>query len=67
MKQYGLYNVKDYEQCVYFGTIKEIATYLKLKPQTLLAYLCRRKHNNKLLLNRCYELIEIKEQNNNLK
>lgn len=59
MKQYGLYNIEDYDQCTYFGTIKEIAAYLKLKPQTLRAYLSRKKKNNKLLLSFKYELIEL--------
>ena len=61
MKQYGLYNMENYEQCVYFGTIKEIAVYLKRKPQTLRAYLSRVKKNDKLRLSFKYKLIEIEE------
>ena len=46
MKQYGIYNIKDCEQCEYFGTKKEIAKYLGLNVSYLSAYLARKKKGN---------------------
>ena len=60
MKQYGLYNIKDHEQCEYFGTMKEIAKYLELKPQSLSVHLVRKKHGIKFLILHKYELIQVK-------
>ena len=60
MKQYGIYNIKDCEQCEYFGTKKEIAKYLGLNVSYLSAYLARKKKGKKGLLRCKYELIEIK-------
>ena len=61
MKLYGLYNIKDYEQCEYFGTKREVATYLGLSYSYLEGYLTRKKQGKQKLLQRKYELIEIKE------
>ena len=63
MKQkiYGLYNVKDKEQCEYFGTIKEIAKYLDLKPNSLSVFLVRKKHGIKFLIKHKYDLVEMEK------
>lgn len=67
MKQYGLYNIKEYEQCEYFGTIKEIADYLGLKRNSLSVHLVRKKHGNKFLILHKYELVEMEENNEHRK
>ena len=59
--EYGLYDVTDYDQCVFFGTIKEIAQYLEYSPATLRSYLTRKKTGKRKLLARKYELIKINE------
>lgn len=59
LKIYGLYNLKDHEQCEYFGTIKEIADYLGLKRNSLSVHLVRKKHGNKFLILHKYELVEM--------
>ena len=62
-KTYGLYNVKEYEQCEYFGTQKEISDYLGISINTLRIYLCRkRKGKQKLILNK-YDVVEMEEIN----
>ena len=58
-KIYGLYNMKDKEQCEYFGTIKEIANYLELKTNSLSVHLIRKKHGNNFLIKHKYDLIEM--------
>lgn len=58
-KIYGLYNMKDNEQCEYFGTITEIAKYLGLKPNSLSVFLVRKKHGNIFLIKHKYDLIEM--------
>lgn len=43
MKEYGLYDVKDYEQCILIGTLKEISNYLNYSYNGLRSYLTRKK------------------------
>lgn len=59
MKQYGLYNIKEYEQCEYFDTKREIATYLGLSYSYLGSYLTRKKHGTQELIKHKYDLVEI--------
>lgn len=62
MKQYGLYDVKDYEQCVFLGNINEIANYLNCKASSLRSYITHRKKGERSgLLKKRYKLVEIKE------
>lgn len=62
---YGLYNMKDNEQCEYFGTIGEIAKYLGLKPNSLSVYLVRKKHGINFLIKHKYDLIEMEIKDGN--
>lgn len=62
MKQYGLYNVKDKEQCEYFGTIKEVAEYLGIKRNSLSVHLVRKKHGIKFLILHKYDLVEMEDK-----
>ena len=62
MKEYGLYDIKDYEQCIYIGTLKEISNYLGYSITSLRSYLTRNKNGTQNLLQRKYELIEISEE-----
>ena len=59
MKEYGLYDVKNNEECVYFGTIKEISKFLNCKPCSLHSHLTRKRRGFINLLKHKYELIEI--------
>lgn len=61
MKEYALYDVKDYEQCICSGNLKEIAKYLNSTPNSLRSYMTRKKMKHTGLLKKRYELIEIKE------
>lgn len=58
---YGLYDVKDYEQCVFIGTIREISNFLNYSQSTLRSYLTRKKTGEYKLLAHKYELIKINE------
>lgn len=58
-KIYGLYNMKENEQCEYFGTREEIANYLGLKKNSLSVHLVRKKHGEKVLIKHKYDLVEI--------
>lgn len=62
MKEYGLYDVNDYEQCVYIGTIKDIANYLGYSCSSLRSYLVRKQKGTQELLKHKYEMVEIIEQ-----
>ena len=61
-KEYALYDIEEYEQCVCLGTIKDIATFLECSTNSIRSYITHRKkgERNSLLRNR-YELAEIKE------
>ncbi len=62
MKEYGIYDLKDDEQCVYIGTIKEVSEFLNCKESSLKSYLSRKRNNKGSgLLARRYQLIEINE------
>lgn len=62
MKEYGVYDVKENEQCVYLGNIVEIANYLNCNENSLRCYLTRKKNGQQFLLLRRYELVEINEE-----
>jgi len=62
MKQYGLYCIKENEQCEYFGTIKEISNYLKVNPSSLYSHLSRKKHGKIKYLNHKYDIVEIEDK-----
>lgn len=63
MKEYGLYDLKDYEQCVIIGNLKEIAEYLKCSTNSLRSYMSHiKKGERKGLLKRRYELVKITEE-----
>ena len=62
-KIYGLYNVKDDEQCEYFGTREEIANYLGMKPNSLSVFLVRKKRGIRFLIKHKYDLIEMETKN----
>lgn len=62
MKEYGVYDVKENEQCVCLGNISEIANYFKCSEKSLRSYLTRKKTGKQELLKRRYELIEVKEE-----
>lgn len=64
MKEYGIYDLKDNEQLIYMGNIKEIAKYLECSTSSLRSYLSSKRTNKRRgLLKKRYELLEIQEDN----
>lgn len=61
-KEYAIYDMKDYEQCVFIGTMQEIAKFLNYSKQSLYSYLSRKKSGEQDLLNHRYELVEVIEE-----
>lgn len=60
--EYAIYDMKDYEQCVYIGTLKEIAKFLEYSENGLRSYLSHKKAGRRdSLIHKQYELIEIEE------
>lgn len=51
IKEYGLYNIKEYEQLVFLGTLKEIAKYLDYNVGSLRSYLTRKKSGGQNIYN----------------
>lgn len=62
-KIYGLYNIKDYEQCEYFGTMREIAEYLHITKHGVASYMCRKRQGKQKYLLHKYDLVEMEEIN----
>ncbi len=61
-KEYALYDIKEYEQCVCLGTIKDIATFLECSTNSIRSYITHRKKGERSsLLRKRYGLAEIKE------
>lgn len=61
-KEYALYDMKDYEQCVCVGTMKEIAEFLKYSENGLRSYLSHKKAGRRdSLIHKKYELLEVSE------
>lgn len=55
-KEYTLYDIKDYEQCVCFGNLKEIAKFLDSSTNSLRSYITHRKKGERSgLLKKRYE------------
>ena len=61
MNLYGLYDIKENEQCVLIGSIKEIANYLRYKEDSLRKYLHRKKKVENLLIAHRYDLTKIED------
>ena len=57
--EYAIYDMKDYEQLVYSGTIKEVAKFLNYSEHSLRSYLTRKKNGTRDLLGHRYELIKV--------
>ena len=62
IKEYGVYDLKEDEQCIYIGTMSEVSKFLNYNKDTLWSYLSRKKHDRSLLINHRYELVEVKEE-----
>ncbi|WP_405317566.1 NUMOD4 domain-containing protein [Faecalibacillus faecis] len=57
-----MYDIKEYEQCVCLGTIKDIATFLECSTNSIRSYITHRKKGERSsLLRKRYGLAEIKE------
>lgn len=61
-KEYAIYDMKDYEQCVFIGTMEEIANFLNYSKTSLYSYITRKKKGKQDLLNHKYELVEVAEE-----
>ena len=56
---YGLYDIKNDEQCVFLGNIREISEYLECDKQTIYDYLYKHKIGKHDLIKKRYEIIKI--------
>ena len=62
IKEYGVYDLKEDEQCIYIGTMTEVSRFLNYSKDTLWSYLSRKKHDRSLLINHRYEIVEVIEE-----
>lgn len=59
MKTYALYDMKQFEQCVIIGNIKEISEFTGNTINSIQSYLSRKKARPTKLLKHRYELVEL--------
>ena len=62
IKEYGVYDLKEDEQCIYIGTMTEVSRFLNYSKDTLRSYLSRKKHDRSLLINHRYEIVKVIEE-----
>lgn len=62
IKKYGIYDLKEDEQCIYIGTMSEVSKFLNYNKDTLWSYLSRKKHDRSLLISHRYEIVEVIEE-----
>ena len=62
LKEYGIYDLKEDEQCIYIGTMSEVSKFLNYNKDTLWSYLSRKKHDRSLLISHRYEIVEVIEE-----
>ena len=58
-KEYGLYDMKDFETCIYIGNIKEIAKIVNESEHSLRSYLSKHKRGKIKYIRQRYEIVEI--------
>lgn len=63
MKEYGLYDIKDYEQCVCIGTISKIEKFLGKRANSLHEHLNRKRKGEVKYIHQRYDLVEIGGKN----
>ena len=62
MKEYAIYDIKDNEQCVYFGNIHQISEFLQEEECSLYSYISRRRKGNNRLIKHRYEIVTMEEE-----
>ena len=62
MIEYAIYDMKEYEQFVYSGTIKQVANYLECSPQTIRSYMSYKKNQRDGYIHKRYEIIKVEEE-----
>lgn len=61
MKKFGLYDLKDYEQCVCIGTMKDIANYLNTSLNSMWSHYTKKQKGKVKYIRQRYDLVEIEE------
>lgn len=58
--EYAVYDMKDYEQCVRIGTMKEIADFLNCGSDSIRSYISRKKTGRREgLIHKRYEVVKV--------
>lgn len=60
--EYAIYDMKDYEQLVYMGSISEIAKFLNLNPGSIRSYMSYKRAGREGYIKRRYEIVKIYEE-----
>ena len=59
ISEYAIYDLREVEQCVFIGKSDEVSKFLNLTEESIYSYISRKKHNEKLLIRRRYELVKM--------
>lgn len=62
-KEYAVYDMKDYEQCVRIGTMKEIAEFLNCSSDGIRSYISHKKAGKtESLIHKRYEVVKVTDE-----
>lgn len=64
--EYAVYDMKDYEQCVRIGTMKEISEFLNCSSDSIRSYMSHKKAGRReSLINKRYDVVKIVDSEEN--
>lgn len=62
INEYAIYDMEDYEQLVYSGTMQQVADYLGYSKATLWSYITHKKQGVQELIKHRYEIVKVEEE-----
>lgn len=60
--EYAIYDMKDHEQFVYSGTMKQVAEYLEMSRASLYSYITHKKNGEQDFIKRRYEVLKVNKE-----
>ena len=60
--EYAIYDMKDHEQFVYSGTMKQVAEYLEMSRASLYSYITHKRLGTQDFIKHRYEVVKVEEE-----
>lgn len=62
INEYAIYDMKDHEQFVYSGTMKQVAEYLEMSRASIYSYITHKRNGEQDLIKHRYEVLKVNEE-----